>query len=309
MHLLLGGEPVEQVGLRQAGGVGDLVEGRAAEAVGREDVERGGEDRLGLLALDAGRARARGGAGHGSRSVIGRPSAAVGAAYDTIARGRSSRNGPTAGLRPPRACSARAGASAASSARRVGGAAGVPTRSTIDATQSWRWVSIARARAASSSDRIEGSGRNAAGRHATAVLRTRRPGRPARQRPAPGGRRGRRRRDRGRRGLGPAAVAGGGGARARAGSPRPAAVAPRPTPARGVVREVGNGRRRIDRRRRRRRRLRRGRRRSRSGARRRRRATDDGLEDGVQHAGNSFEALRAFYRPVAELRADAATLR
>ena len=68
MHGLLGGEVVEQVGLRDAGGLGDLVEGGAAEAVGGEDLERGGEDRLGLLALDAGGVLARCGAGHVGRS-------------------------------------------------------------------------------------------------------------------------------------------------------------------------------------------------------------------------------------------------
>ena len=57
MDLLLAAEIVEQVGLRHAGRLGDLVDGRAAEAVRGEDVERRFEDHLLLLLLDAGAAR------------------------------------------------------------------------------------------------------------------------------------------------------------------------------------------------------------------------------------------------------------
>src|SRR5690606_5423086 len=53
MHLLLGAEIVEQVGLRHAGRFGDLVDGRAAEPMLRKHVERGFEYGLALLDLYA----------------------------------------------------------------------------------------------------------------------------------------------------------------------------------------------------------------------------------------------------------------
>ena len=52
---LLGGEIVEEVRLRQSGSLGDTVDGRAAKAVGGENLQRRLQDRRAVLLLDAGR--------------------------------------------------------------------------------------------------------------------------------------------------------------------------------------------------------------------------------------------------------------
>ena len=53
MHGLLGAEIIEQIGLRHARHLGDLVDRAAAESMGGEDIQRGFEDQLLLLFLDA----------------------------------------------------------------------------------------------------------------------------------------------------------------------------------------------------------------------------------------------------------------
>ena len=56
---LLAAEVIEQVRLRQPGGCGDLVDAGAAEAVGREDLEGGVEDALGIGLAGPGQPRRR----------------------------------------------------------------------------------------------------------------------------------------------------------------------------------------------------------------------------------------------------------
>ena len=52
MHRLFGGEIIEKVGFGQACDFGDLIQRRAAKAIGGKDIERGFEDGFGILLLN-----------------------------------------------------------------------------------------------------------------------------------------------------------------------------------------------------------------------------------------------------------------